>query len=80
MYYDVIFADRSSYPLTMFENRVLMKLSRLLHFHIAYETDIAKIIAVFCRISYCFEWLYRVELNRLPSLNEKMYDDVVFAE
>ena len=42
--------DRFRYPLTMFENRVLIRLSRLLHAHIAYETDTAKIIAACCRI------------------------------
>ena len=53
MYDDVIIADRFRYPLTMYAKRVLIKLSRLLDAHIAYETDTAKIIAAFCRISYC---------------------------
>ena len=53
MYDDVVFADRFRYPLTMFGNPVWTGLSRLLHAHITYEADIAKIIALFCRISYC---------------------------
>ena len=53
MYDDVIFADRFRYPLTMFGNPVLIKLSRVLDAHIAYEADPAKIIAAFCWIYYC---------------------------
>ena len=53
MHIDVVFADRFRYPLTMFRNGVLIGLSRLLHTHIAYEIDIAEIIAAFYRISYC---------------------------
>ena len=41
----------------------LIGLSRLLHDHIAYETDTAEIIAVFCPISY---WLH--DLMRLNSI------------
>ena len=37
MYDDVVFAHRFSYALTMFGNRELIGLSRLLHAHIAYE-------------------------------------------
>ena len=47
----------------MFGIRVLIGLSRLLHAHIAYETDTAKIIAAFCRISYCL-----LDLIRLSSI------------
>ena len=54
-----IFADRFRYPLTTFANRVLIWLSRLIHAHIAYETDTAKIIAAFCRISYSLHDLIR---------------------
>ena len=52
MYEDLIFADRFRYPLIMFGNEVLIGLSRLLHAHVAYEIDTAKIIATFFRISY----------------------------
>ena len=41
----------------------IARLSLLLHAHIAYEIDTAKIIAAFCRISY---WLY--DLIRVNSL------------
>ena len=65
MYDDVVFADRFRYPLTVIGNRGLIGLYRLLHAHIAYEIDTAKIIAAFCRISYCFVGFYTVEFNRL---------------
>ena len=41
------------YTLTMFGDAVLIGLSRLVHAHIAYEIDSAKIIAAFSRICYC---------------------------
>ena len=43
--------------------RVLIGLSRLLHPHITYEIDTAKIIAAFTRISYCL-----LDLIRLNSI------------
>ena len=63
MYDDVVFPDRFCYQLTMFEIRVLVVLSRLLHAFIAYVIDTANIIAEFCRISYCLYdliWLYSI--------------------
>ena len=60
-------------------NPVLTRLSRLLHRHISYEIDTAKIIATFCRIS-CVCMIYTVEFNRMPCPNNKMYNDVVFAD
>ena len=48
MYDDAGFAIRFRYQLTMFEIRVLIWQSWLLHAHIAYITDVAKIIAAFC--------------------------------
>ena len=60
MYDDAVFADRFRYQLTMFEILVLIGLSRLLHAHIAYETDTGKIIAAFCRISYCLHDFIRL--------------------
>ena len=39
---------------------VLIGLSRLLHAHIAYEIDSSKIIAAFCRFSYCLHDLIRL--------------------
>ena len=53
MYDDAVFATRFHYQLTMFGIRVLIWLSWLLHVHIAYITDGAKIITAFCRISFC---------------------------
>ena len=50
MYDDAFFADRFRYQLTMFGIRVLIWLSRLLHAHIAYGIDTAKIIAAFFQI------------------------------
>ena len=60
MYDDAVFADRFHNQLTMFVFRVLIGLSRLFHAHIAYETDGAKIIATFCRMSYFFHDLIRL--------------------
>ena len=84
MYNDVIFADRSRYPLTMSGNRVLIKLSRLLHDHIVYETDTAKIIAAFCRISYClYDYIrlnsicYRVKTLRCTMMQFSLIDSVI---
>ena len=60
MYDDGVFAIRFRYQVAMFEIRVLIWISRLLHAHIAYEIDTAKIIAAFFRISYCL-----LDLKRL---------------
>ena len=50
MYDDVVFVITFRHQLTMFAYRVLIVLSRLLHAHIALETDTAKISAAFSRI------------------------------
>ena len=60
MYADVVFADRFRYPLTIFGYRVLIGLSRLLHAHIAYETDTAIFIAAFWWLSHCLHYLIRL--------------------
>ena len=60
MYHDADFAVRFLYQLNVFEIPVLTGLSRLLRAHIAYETDGAKIIPEFCRISYCLYNLIRL--------------------
>ena len=60
MYDDADFAVRFLYQLNVFGIRVLIGLSRLCHAHIAYETDDAKIIPEFCRISYCLYDLIRL--------------------
>ena len=78
MYDDEISADRFRYPLAMLGSRLLIGLSRLHHAHNAYEIYTAKLIAAFCRISYCFVWFYTVEFNRMPCPNDKMYDDAAF--
>ena len=57
---NLIFAVGLRYSLTMFGIRVLIGLSRLLHAHKAYETDTAKIIAAYCRISYRLHDLIRL--------------------
>ena len=59
IYDDVVFSDRILYSLTMFE-MILIALCRLVFAHIAYETDTAKIIAAFYRISYCLHDLIRL--------------------
>ena len=64
MYDDAVFGDRFRYQSTIPRFPVCVKLSRLLHAHIAYETDTAKIIAAFCRITYCFARFDTVEFNR----------------
>ena len=79
MYDDAVFADRFRYQLAMFGVRVLIGLSRLLHDHIAYETDGAKVDAAFCRISYCLHDL--IGLNSIVChVKSKMYDEVVFDD
>ena len=60
MYDDAVFADRFLYQLTMFEIQVLIRLSRILHAHIAYELDTAKIILAFFRNSYRLQDLIRL--------------------
>ena len=60
MYADAVFADQFRYQLTMFGNPTSKGLSRLLHAHIAYEIDTAKIIAAFSRISYCLHDFIRL--------------------
>ena len=60
MYDNAVFADRFNYQLTMFEIRILIWLSRLLHAHIAYEIDTSNVIAAFCRISYCLHDFIRL--------------------
>ena len=60
MYDDAVFADRFRNQLTMFGMRVLNWLSLLIHAHVAYETDGAKIISAFCRISYCLHDFIRL--------------------
>ena len=60
MYGDAVFAIRLRYQLAIFGIRVLIWLSWLLHARIAYITDGAKIIAAFCRISYCLDDLIRL--------------------
>ena len=60
IYDDADFADRFRYQLAMFEIRVFIWLSWLLHGHIAHISDGAKIIAEFCRISYCSHDLIRL--------------------
>ena len=57
---DADFADRFRYKLAIFGVPVLIWLSWLLHTHIAYSTDGAKIIASFCRISYCLHDFIRL--------------------
>ena len=80
IYDDANFANRFRYQLAMFEMRVLIWLSWLLHAHIANITDGAKIIAAFCRISYCFAWFHTVEFNCRRCSNNKMHDDMVFND
>ena len=60
MYDDADFAVRFLYQLIVFGIRVLIGLSRICHAHIANETDGAKIIPEFSRISYCVYDLIRL--------------------
>ena len=80
MYDDDVFADRFRYQLPMLEIRVWARLSRLLHAHIEYEIVFGKITARIWKILHWFAWFEKVEFNRLPSQNNKMYDDEVFAD
>ena len=60
IYDDADFADRFRYQLAMLGIPVLIWLSWLFHAHIAYITDSAKIMAPFCRISYCLHDFIRL--------------------
>ena len=60
MYDDAHFAVRFIYQLNVFGIRVLIGLSRVCHAHIEYETDGAKIMPEFSRISYCLYDLIRL--------------------
>ena len=64
----------------LFEIRELVKLSRHLHAYIAYGIAFAKITARICLISHCLRDLTRLNSIVLPSANDKMYDDKVFAD
>ena len=77
---DDIFVDRSRRQLTMFEIRVLVGLSRLLHAHITHEIAVAKITARICRFPIVLFDLIRLNSIVLPSPNDKMYDEDVFAD
>ena len=68
MYDNAVFDEWFHCQLTMFEIRVLVGLSRLIHAHIAYEIDTAIIIAAFCRIFYCLHDLIR--LNSIVCHNQ----------
>ena len=48
VYDDEVFADRFRYELIMFEIRLLVRLSRLLHVHIPYEIAVAKMTTEIC--------------------------------
>ena len=58
------------YELSVFKGCILIGLSRFLHTHIAYETENFLLFASF----------YTVGFNRMPYRNNKMKDDVVFAD
>ena len=80
----LVFADRFRYLLTMFGIRVLIGLSRLLHAHIAYEIDTAKIIAAFSRISYCLLDFIRlnsiichVQTTRCTMMRVSLFDCII---
>ena len=76
---DANFAVRFHYQLSVFGIRVLIGLSRLCHAHIAYETDGAKIITEFCRISnYLYDLIRLIQSSAI--CKSKMYDDVVFDD
>ena len=60
MYEDAVFDDRFRCQLVMFRIRLLTGLSGILHAHIAYEIDTAKLIAEFCQMSYCLHDLIRL--------------------
>ena len=48
IYNDKVFADRFRNELAMFDDGVLVRLSRLLRAHIAYEIAVAKITTEIC--------------------------------
>ena len=65
IYDNADFADQVHCQLTLFGIRVLIWLSRFIHAHIANVIDTDKIMAAFCRISYCLHDLIR--LNSIVS-------------
>ena len=79
MYDDVVFADWFRYPLIMFMNGIWIGLSRLLHAHIAYETDTAKTIAAFCWISYfcmiIYRWIQSTALSKRQDVRRFSFAD-----
>ena len=58
----------------------MIGLSQLLHAHIAYETDGAKIIESILPNFLLFAYYDTVEFNRLPCSKSKMYDDAVIGD
>ena len=75
-----VFADRFRCQLTTFEIRILVSQSRFLHANMAYEIAAAKITARICRNSHCFSGFDRIVFIRLPTLNDKIYDNEAFAD
>ena len=69
----------------MFGNRLLIGLSRILHAHIAYEIDTAKIIDAFFRISNCLYDLIRlnsiacrIQTTRCTTMQFSLIDSVIY--
>ena len=61
MYDDEVFADRFRYQLIMFEIRLLVRLSRLLHAHIVYEVAVAKSPPKYAEFSIVLHDLKRLD-------------------
>ena len=79
MYDDAVFADRFLYQLTMFENRLLIWLSRLIHARILIWNRYCQNHRSFLPNFLLFAWFDTVEFNRPPCSINKMYDDAVFV-
>ena len=80
IYDDADFADRFRYQLTMFGVRVVIWLSWLLHAHMAYTTDGAKIFRSILPNFLLFAWFDTIKFNRRLSSNTKMYNDMFFND
>ena len=79
IYDDLVFAIRFRYQLTLFSIGIHIAMSTLSCSYCIWNRYFQNHRSIMPNF-LLFAWFDTVELNRLPCLNNKMYDDVVFAD